>query len=162
MPTQPFKTRVAAALLLAILVWRDAFPQTKFPSMEELAKIELGRILSNQRALRDAGVQLPTLLSMRMTLPPWEIGEPDQLLDDVIAATPPESLDALGKAYLFYGHGESMLAMARSKQQHGTPDEIKKMARQVLRVLNLEKNTALETMVAERYRMLYSQLVTPR
>jgi hypothetical protein len=159
-----FKEHVAVALSIAILLWKDATPTTAFPSIDELVKIELGRVLSHPHLFHEFPWLRSRIQPMQamLTAEPWDVDPPELLrMYEQILHTEEEKR-TLGKALrektfmdpafdMIIRHGKKPLANAESMIT---------VSRGVIKELELPEETtrSIEDGVREQYRAIYSQL----
>lgn len=157
-----FKNKVAAALLVSVAIWEDATPTAAFPSMNELAQVELGRILG--KALKNAEVRshIPAHLAQRLNATPWEIGCPKDLLSAFASALPAHQQEVAGNDILCMGHVDAAFDMVRRRGTAKQDHEFDMMARNAVRVLGIPKEEArgVATLAEECYAAIYQQLAT--
>lgn len=156
------ETDVAAALVVSIAMWKDATPDVVFPSFAELARIELGRIMSCQTALRRNHVRLSPELSMALHQPPWDALPPKELLKRYALEVPESVRDDLGRDLVEHGHESAF--MLPPKRRTYSRDDFQRAARAATAVLGLPPRCS--TQVCERamtrYDDMYKHLMMPR
>ena len=155
---------IATAVSLAILLWKDATPETTFPPTRELVKIELGRILAHNnlmqsfRWLRSA---LGPRLLEKLAAEPWQV-KPKSLMRGYIASIPDEHKEALGKAIEDSTFEDPAFAMLirRGNPPRATPERIILTAQRVSKVLGVEESayTDVEERTRHAYFGLFRQL----
>lgn len=129
------KNYAVAALTVSALVWQDATPSVKLGDATELAKIEIGRILTQPVALKETGIRLDPAFRARLSLPPWEIGCPRALLEDFAATY---GVERDGRRFLEFAHyGDATFSMSVNKPRRATPESTRAHAESFARVFDL-------------------------
>jgi hypothetical protein len=169
MQADSFKTNVAAALVKSILLWRDALPETRFPSTRELVQVELGRILGHREIARLVpgmrAVIGPTLAAKLMD-EPWDV-DPPAMLEAYIHSIGRDAplLERAGNAILDVSHldgtcGTHGMLMRSGKPATATHADHTKYAAEVARVLGLasSKRDEILSKSIDAYNAVHMQL----
>ena len=162
-PVNPIKEDVAAALAISVAIWKDATPTVKFPSMTELARIELGRLLGvvvknpSYRAYVSSGTQ--ALLAKE----PWDALKPNVLLDFFVNNI--QSSDAylhhrIGREILLEGHKDAAFDMVcrRGLPPTASTHDFEKLTKETSKVLGVPWTATIHTTAADVYGALYARL----
>lgn len=154
-----FRADVATALAVSVLLWRDAMPASQsLPGMDEMARIELGRILTHRNVLHDVpGLRAiigPALLG-RLHAEPWNIEDPVALLEEYMHRAH-DHLPAVGRELMRSGHQDVAYDMVRrrgSTSKISSDDRVLVTAQDAARVLQVP--TDLHSAVGAQTRALY-------
>jgi hypothetical protein len=162
--TDAFKNDVAVSVSIAILLWKDATPTTSFPSVCELVKIELGRVLTHPHVFREYPWLRNTLTPLHSALhsEPWDV-TPHVLLEQYVALikNTPQFSD-VGRAFVEMSFIDPAFDMIRRQGQtpRATAESMITTARGVAKTLHIPASQyeAIENAVRSRYHAIFSQL----
>lgn len=73
------ETYCTAAVCVSLLLWQDAMPTTKFPSVDELLRIELGRVLGCKHVRNKYRLGFSPFTAAQLHAEPWHV-EPRELM----------------------------------------------------------------------------------
>ena len=92
---------IAGSIAVCVSIWKDAQPGTRFPSVDELVRIEIGRVLGSREVLRN----IPGSLRHSLNAEPWDM-DPRALVAQVesFAVRSGKNIAVLGREYLDNGH----------------------------------------------------------
>ena len=159
-----FKNNVAVAVSIAILLWKDATPTASFPNIEELVKIELGRVLTHPEVLREFPWLRQRLLPLESALAsePWGV-TPHLLLERYMHVMQnPMERELVGRALRDTTFVDPAFDMIRrqGKKPRATAESMISTARGVAKALHIDTTNyhAIEDGVRERYRAIFLQL----
>jgi len=160
-----FNTRVAIAVSLSILLWKDSTPYTHFPNVSELVRIELGRVLNHHLVKRECpwlASRIPGSVRAHLEAEPWDVDPPKLLVDFAAVLHTDQEYDVVGNAIMECAHYDPTFEIIR---RHGKPptakaDDMIRTARGVVNTLKLPARlyAAVEDGVRAAYSALYSQL----
>lgn len=163
--TTTLKEDVAAAMAISLAMWRDATPTVKFPSMTEMAKIELGRLLGIPLKNPEFRSSISPHWQHELLKPPWQVREPVDLLDAFVK-------DIRGDAYTHYLIGKEIMAQAHAGDpayamicRRGLPPTYKihdfeRMTKEIAKVFKIEWKVSIREAASQKYFSLYQNLVS--
>lgn len=163
--TTTVKEDVAAAMAISLAMWRDATPTVKFPSMTEMAKIELGRLLSIPLKHPELRRAISPHMQCEFMKPPWHAPDPADLLDAFVK-------DIRGDAYTHYLIGKEIMAQAHAGDpayamicRRGLPPtyrihDFEKMTKDIARVFKIPWKVSIREAASQKYFSLYQNLVS--
>jgi len=159
---------VVTALVLSILFWKDSTPETSFPSILELVKIELGRVLSHRNLFRDfpwLRSALGNRLVDELAAEPWDVN-PEALMRRYTAAIPEDRRAELGQAIreaTLFDDPAFVMLVRRRNLPSATADSILSTSAQVAEVLGVDgSDPFIADTVREMYHQVFRQLVKTR
>jgi hypothetical protein len=159
-----FENDVAVAVSIAILLWKDATPSTSFPSIDELVKIELGRVLTHPQVLREYPWLHSRLVPLESALrsEPWNV-TPHLLLEQYVAVLRDAAeIKLVGQALLEMSFVDPAFDMIRrqGKRPRATADTMIETARGVAAALHIDPihYESIENGVRQRYHVIFSQI----
>jgi len=163
-----FENDVAVAVAVAILLWKDATPGTPFPPVEELVKIELGRILSHPIVLREypwLRSRLHPLQSLLLA-EPWDVDIPLLLKKYSEVFKTDEERTCIGASIRQSSFADPAFDMIRrnGRLPKAKAEDMIIMARDVADVLGLTEDMYqdIEDGTRNQYTTIYSQLYPVR
>ena len=168
MCSKPFEKDVAVALAVAILLWKDATPGTTFPTVEELVKIELGRVVSHPIVLREYPWLRSRLgpLQTLLLAEPWDVDIPLLLEKYQGIFRTDEERKAVGASIRQSSFADPAFDMIRrnGRLPKAKAEDMIVMARDVAKVLGLPEDTHrdIEYGTRDQYTTIYSQLYPVR
>lgn len=161
-----FRSDLAAALSISILLWRDSVSiTTRFPRIVELVRIELGRVLTHPcigAALPSYKAKMGVLFSTLSMAEPWDI-HIDSVMRAFESRFTTDELDRIGRAMATSAHHDNAafdMILRNGKQPTATPERIIETVEGVARVLKIdaEVEKSIEKTVREVYYGVYMQL----
>jgi hypothetical protein len=160
-----FRVDLARALVVSILLWRDSVAATtKFPSVRELVRIELGRILTHPsiaEAFQGFRAKLGVLYNTLAIAEPWDI-HTSSVLRAFESRFAPSELEVIGRAMAASAHHDNAafdMIMRNGKQPSATPERIIETCEGVARVLGIPgHDREIESAVRETYFAIYRQV----
>lgn len=162
-----FKNNVAIAVSISILLWKDATPMTTFPSIDELVRIELGRVLSHVSVLADFPWLRGRLASIwgQLTSEPWYVHPPDLLKQYIRAVETPSNpsvIEAVGNSIrnTSFTDPAFYIIRRRGRTPRATADSMIVTSRGVAETLEIPETQfkAIEDGVRSKYTAIYSQI----
>lgn len=163
-----FTKDVAIALAVAILLWKDATPGSFFPSTEELAKIELGRILAHPIVFREHPWLKSRIAPLHRELvsEPWDVDILGMLERYKTMLKTDEELKEVGASIRHSSFADPAFDMIRrqGKKPRARADDMIITAREVAQVLSLDEDSYrdIEDGTRAQYTTIYSQLYPTR
>jgi hypothetical protein len=140
-----FETCVIAALTVSIVLWKEATPKTQFPSIEELVRIELGRILAQKDVRSKHRLSFAPSTMVMLRAEPWDVSV-SALLDgyknDVVKSG--ANIENVGEDLLRFGHMD-MFMLPPKVRSVNTEGDLADLVADVGETLNVTQDGTLET-----------------
>lgn len=153
-----FRQYLVAALAVSIALWKDATPLVRFPSTEELVKIELGRVLSCARVLKRHGFRPSPGLESCMKAEPWHVDVPALVsMYENELRSQDKDLDVIGKDLALHAHEDSY--MLSPKLRSMSEADVETLVRKITRVLDTKESRVSLSVALETYESIHKRLV---
>lgn len=160
-----FSVNVAVALSVAILLWKDATPLESFPEVDELVRIELGRVLTHPAVLAECPWlrQRIELLWGDLWKEPWDVDPPSILEKYTQTFKTSDEWRAVGNAVRQSTYVDPAFDIIRrqGKRPRAQAEDIITTADGVATSLNIKDQRDQDQVIngtRERYYGIYAQL----